>query len=159
MSCGCSSYPNCDCPENGRGLDQYIAAGSGAQSASGSDCGCPGFSMSDDVNPNYQTCTVCNGDKSDPCNVWYVNGVCKLDQLTYCQVWAVLERVPRAKADLLKITTDPTLISLANDSRLVSDEIESDQAAADMINKGKGTGAGTLPFYTVLRGNTDGSIT
>jgi hypothetical protein len=120
-------------------------------------CGC-GFSMTDDVNPIYQVCSVCDGDKSDPCNVWYVNGVCKLDQLTYDQVWAVLERVPRAKADLMKITTDPTLLSLARDAKLVSDEIESDEAASDLINKGRGSGAGTLPYYTLIKGNSDGSI-
>jgi hypothetical protein len=114
--------------------------------------------MTDDVNPNYQTCTVCDGDKSDPNNVWFVNGVCKLDQLTYDQVWMVLQRVPRAKADLQKITKDPTLLSLANDARLISDPLDDDKAAADLINKGRGTGAGTLPYYTVLRGNTDGSI-
>jgi len=130
MSCGCPTAPACGCD----------------------------FSMSDNVNDNYQYCTVCDGDKSDSCNIWYVDGVCKLDQLTYDQVWLILERIPRAKQDLLNITTDPTLRSLANDSHLISDEIESDKAASDLINKGRGTGAGTLPFYTVIRGNSDGSI-
>lgn len=130
MSCGCPNAPVCGCS----------------------------ITMTDDVNPNYQTCTVCDGDKSDPCNVWYVNGICKLDQLTYDQVWCVLERVPRAKTDLMKITKDPTLLSLARDSILVSDDIECDKAASDLINKGRAPGAGTLPYYTLFRGNSDGSI-
>lgn len=120
-------------------------------------CGCD-FCMSDDVNPHYQTCTVCDGDKSDPCNIWYVNGICKLDQLTYDQVWCVLIRVPRAKADLMKITTDPVLLSLARDSKLISSEQESNQIAADLINKGTSPNSSTLPYYKYFRGNTDGSI-
>ena len=131
MSCECPNPQVCDCA---------------------SLCSTKQFCMSDNVNDNYQTCTVCDGDKSDPCNVWYVNGICKLDQLTYDQVWCVLSRVPRAKEDLMKITTDPILLSLARDTRLVSDEIESDKAAADLINKGV-PGAGTLPYYTVFKGN------
>lgn len=136
MSCECYNAPICGCDTS---------------CSTGSIC------MSDNVNDNYQTCTVCDGDKSDPCNVWYVDGICKLDQLTYDQVWCVLSRVPRAKEDLMKITTDPVLLSLARDSRLVSDESDSDITASNLINKGV-PGAGTLPFYTVFKGNTDGSV-
>ncbi len=120
---------------------------------------CFEISMSDDVNPERGSgkCTVCDGDKTD--NIWFQPGPpgfpgrCILDELTFEQVYYVLQRVPQAKPDLLRITSDPVLIQLANDSRLVTDEIESNQKAADMINK-----QGTLPFYTLMRGVIDGSI-
>ena len=120
---------------------------------------CRDIDMNGNVNNDYQHCTVCTGDKTGP-NVWYVKGVCKLDQLTYSQVYMVLQRIPSAKADLLKITKDPYLVALANDSKLVSDDLDSDKIAADLINKGdpSGRGANTLPYYTLIGGNTDGSI-
>ncbi len=112
--------------------------------------------MSDAVNLDPNNCTVCDGDTTD--NIWFqlrapgFPGKCKLDDLTYEQVHAVLERVPQARAHLLKITSDPVLIRLANTTRLRVAEIESNKAATDRIN------ANTLPYYTVLRGNTDGSV-
>lgn len=113
--------------------------------------------MSDDVNPEKGKCTVCDGDRTD--NIWFEPGPpgfpgrCILDELTFEQVYYVLQRVPQAKPDLLRITSDPVLIQLANDSRLITDEIESGQKATDLINR-----QGTLPFYTLMRGNLDGSI-
>jgi hypothetical protein len=71
----------------------------------------------------------------------------------------VLQRVPRARADLLKITKDPILLELATYSKLIVDPLDDDKKAADLINKGRGTGAGTLPYYTLLGGNIDGSVT
>lgn len=106
------------------------------------------FELSDNVNDNYQTCTVCTGDKTD--NVWYVNGQCRLDQLTYDQVHYILQKNPKAKGDLLRITNDPNLIRLANETRPINQEQLDDQRAAKLIN------GNTLPFYTVLRGNLDG---
>lgn len=136
---------------------------------SGSNCGCPdsppgsrnfetgqitpesdpenflvSVDMAEDVNPNYQKCTVCTGDISN--SIWYVNGQCKLDQMTYDVVWGVLQRVPGAKADLLRITSNPTLIFLANESELLTPVLEQDAYAAKRIN------ANTLPYYTVFRG-------
>ena len=108
------------------------------------------FKMEDDVNPNYQTCTVCNGDTTN--NVWFAGGKCKLDQLTFEQVYFVLQKNPKAKADLLRITTDPTLIQLANETRPINQDAIDDRRAEKIIN------GNTLPFYTVLRGNTDGSV-
>lgn len=102
------------------------------------------------VNPNYQCCTVCNGDKQN--NIWFVNGQCRLDQLSYEQVYRILEMNPRAKKDLLRITTDPTLIDLANTVKLMQPDSTDNDVAADLVNKN------TLPFYTQFKGNIDGSI-
>lgn len=109
-----------------------------------------GFSLDDDVNPCYQTCTVCTGDKAN--NIWYVNGQCRLDQLTYAQVYYILQKVPRAKEDLIRITNDPNLIRLANETKPINQDEIDDRRAEKLIN------GNTLPFYTVLRGNTDGSV-
>lgn len=108
------------------------------------------FEMCDRVNENYQKCSVCTGDKTD--NVWYVNGQCRLDQLTYDEVAYVLAKNPKSRGDLLRITNDPRLIRLANEVRPANQEQIDDQRAAKLIN------SNTLPFYNVLRGNLDGSI-
>lgn len=132
--CGCTSCLNCGCDPCGCGM---------------------GVHMLDAVNLNPNDCTVCNGDTSD--NIWFrpgppgYPGKCKLDLLTYDQVHAVLSRVPCAKDHLLRITSDPCLIRLANTTRLRVAEIESNKMATDRIN------ANTLPYYTVLRGNVDGT--
>jgi hypothetical protein len=111
--------------------------------------------MCDAVNLNHNHCTVCNGDTE--CNIWFEPGPpghagkCKLDLMTYEQVHAVLSRYPCAKAHLLRITSDPCLIRLANTTKLRMAEIESNKMCTDRIN------ANTLPYYTVLRGNTDGT--
>jgi hypothetical protein len=80
-------------------------------------------------------------------------GRCILDELTYEQVYLVLERYPFAKRDLLRITTDPNLVRLANTVKLMVNEHEADQIVMDKFN------ARTLPFYTLFRGNVDGTPT
>lgn len=107
--------------------------------------------IEDNVNDNYQTCTVCTGDTRD--NIFFVNGQCRLDQLTYGQVIVILKKIPGAADQLRRITSDPTLLRLADETtHLAKDEAE-EQAAHDRINKNN-----TLPFYTVFRGNTDGTV-
>lgn len=102
------------------------------------------------VNPNYQVCTVCCGDKTN--NIWFVNGQCRLDQLSYLQVYNILQSNRRAKPDLLRITNDPNLVTLANSTNLKVPEAEADKSVSDLVNKN------TIPFYTQFRGNIDGSI-
>lgn len=104
--------------------------------------------LEDPVNKDYNSCTVCTGDKSN--NIWFVNGKCKLDQLTYEQVQYILSRVPQAKKDLLRITTDPKLLDLANSTKPINQEALDDAAAVKRLHRN------TLPFYTVLRGNLNG---
>ncbi len=107
--------------------------------------------MSQPVNPGGQLgkCSVCTGDCCN--NVWIENGKCTLDNLTFDQVWFILGKNPRAKRDLLRITSDPQLIELANNTKLVVDELEDAKVPERLVNKN------TIPFYTVLRGNINGS--
>lgn len=72
--------------------------------------------------------------------------------MTYEQVYEVLQRVPTAKRDLLKITDDPILIQLAETTKLKVPP----QDAADQLQKKMNSR--TLPFYTVLKGNVGGGI-
>lgn len=96
--------------------------------------------------------TLCDGDCSK--NIWFVGGKCKLDQLTYDQVYFVLQRNPQAKNDLLRVTTDENLLLLAQRTPLISDEIENNVRPYKVINNP----AQTLPFYTLFRGNLNGNF-
>jgi len=108
------------------------------------------------VNPDPNHCTLCTGDKTD--NIFYQPGApgshgrCILDELTYEQVYLVLERTPKAKKDLLRITDDPILIAMANDSRVVEDPIDEDERMRKRLHRN------SLPLYSsVLNGNFDGT--
>ena len=104
------------------------------------------------LDPNF--CTVCDGDTSN--NIWFqpgppgYPGKCKLDLMTYGQVHRVLQRVPCAKRDLLRITTDQCLIRLANTTPLIVPPQEDNRVAQQRLLRN------SLPYYTVLRGNTGG---
>lgn len=121
------------------------------------DCGCPPIEdMSEDVNPDKNCCTKCTGDTK--CNIWFTlrapgfPGRCILDELTYDEVYDVLRRNPDAAKDLMRITNDPKLLSLAREVELVMTAQEEAEKAAKRLN------ANSLPFYTVLRGNGDGTV-
>jgi len=123
----------------------------------GSDCGCHTIEdMSVDVNPEKNCCTKCTGDTE--CNIWFTlrapgfPGRCILDELTYDQVYDVLLRNPNAARDLQRITNDPKLLSLAREVKLIAPDQQDAEAAAKRLN------ANSLPFYTVLRGNSDGTV-
>jgi len=111
--------------------------------------------FSDSCNPTPE-CTLCTGDKTD--NIFFVPrapgypGRCILDEMTYEQVYEVLRRVPKAKADLIRITSDPTLLQLAQTTQLVQcPQIEADRVQR-RLNRN------TLPFYTLFRGNIGGDV-
>lgn len=119
-------------------------------------CGCVGeINPDDDVNPG-RGCTVCTGDVTN--NVWFVArapgfaGRCILDELTFDQVAHVLSKNPRAKADLLRITTDPRLVRLANEAKLVETDQTADERFARKLN------SDILPHYTVTRGKLNGDF-
>jgi hypothetical protein len=111
----------------------------------------------DPVNPNPGQCTLCTGDTRD--NIFFTPrapgfaGRCILDEMTYEQVELVLLRSPRAKGDLLRITSNPTLVTMARNSRLV------ENPADDNENMRKRLHANSLPFYTLFKGNQDGTPT
>ncbi len=112
------------------------------------------------INPCYQSCTVCTGNHFE--NIFWRMGApgfpgqCILDQMTYDQLYAVIQRVPIAREHLERITSDPKILRFARETPTLISEQEDDNRAADMINKGGSTGANTLPFYTSLRGNPFG---
>ncbi len=109
-----------------------------------------------DVNPDKNTCTVCSLNTQD--NIWFVPrapgfpGRCILDELTYADVYWVLMKNPKAAEDLKKITEDPTLLKLANEVKLVEYPMKDSDEVQKRLN------ANSIPFYTVLRGNSDGTI-
>src|SRR5574343_1539119 len=102
-TCGQSSC-NCSCVKCGCTPCDCFCIACNARPC---DCGMKVI-MSDAVNLNPSECTVMDGDTRN--NIWYepsapgFPGKCKLDLMTYEQVYAVLVRVPCAKADLLRIT-------------------------------------------------------
>lgn len=108
------------------------------------------------VNPDATKCTLCTGDKTN--NIFYVPRAagypwrCVLDELTYEQVASVIQRVPGAKEDLMRITDDPILLAMARDLELVESPIEENERMRKRLH------ANSLPMYTVLKGNIDGSI-
>ena len=124
-------------------------------------CGEGHFRMENNVNPDKNCCTLCTGDTH--LNIWHQPpppgfhgpGRCILDELTFAEVYTVLIRNPSAKKDLLRITHDIDLITLANNSALIQDPLDADSRATNLINKGPNS----LPIYTLFHGNTDGSIT
>ena len=123
-------------------------------------CGEGRLQLSNNVNEFRGKCTVCTREVHN--NIWHQPppfyfkgpGRCILDELTFGEVYNVLQKNPDAKKDLLRITTDPDLIALANHSALIQDPIESDLRATNLINKGPNS----LPIYSLFYGNSDGSI-
>lgn len=111
---------------------------------------CPCLNMGDDVNPDPHGCTVCTGDTKE--NIFFVEGRCKLDQMTYDQVYFLLQRVPRAKDDLVRITRDPTLLLLARDARPSNQDDIDSRRMEKLIN------GNSIPLYTALKGNPTGNI-
>ena len=127
MSCGCQTDP-CSCAE----LDPICA-------------------------PN--PATRCNLYVQGTDNVWVergcspndVNapGVCALDTLCDEQIIYILERDEKARADLLKVTTDPHLIELANTvPRLPT--VEQADVEQSLVNQPNNSGS--IPFYAIFRG-------
>jgi hypothetical protein len=112
--------------------------------------------MSDPVNPYPSTQTVCNGDNTN--NMFWRPGAegfpgqCILDEMTYGQVFAVLQRHPKAAEHLLRITDDETLVAMANTVPLIESEIVSNQKVVDRLNANT-----TTRYYTLFRGNIDGT--
>jgi hypothetical protein len=72
-----------------------------------------------------------------------------LDTMTDQQVIYVLERDEEARADLLKVTSDPHLLELARTvPRLPTVErMDAEQAQYNQPNN-----PGSIPFYAVFRG-------
>jgi hypothetical protein len=109
------------------------------------------MNMDDNCNPDASK-SLCDGDCSN--NMWFIQGKCRLDQLTYDQVTFILQRNPHAKNDLLRVTTDECLRRMALEIPLVQSQIQQDQRPYNVINNPKNT----LPFYKLFRGNLNGGF-
>jgi hypothetical protein len=110
------------------------------------------INLCDPCNQNENKVSLCTKPAS-PGNVWIENGYCTLDKITYEVVIHVLSHIHRAANDLREITDDPMLLELANKIGIVRDEKEDNDILRERIS-----GRNTLHFYTVLRGNIDGSV-
>ena len=96
--------------------------------------------------------TLCDGDRVN--NVWVEGadedgegGVCLLDTMTEAQVVGVLEVDERARADLRRVTTDLSVLALADSVPRLSTDVEGDKLQSDLNRN-----ADSIPFYSVFRG-------
>lgn len=101
--------------------------------------------MSDPNNCDGPPPTLCDGDTTN--NAWIEDGVCMLDNLCKDQVVYIIQRNPKARDDLKRVTTCQELINLLNLVPLLSGEQE-DDAQQSRFNTGD-----CLPQYTIFRGN------
>ena len=91
--------------------------------------------------------TLCDLDTSD--NEWFESGVCLLDSMSRDQVIFTLQKNPKARLDLKRVTSCIDLHELLDQVPLLQVEQEDDHLQK-VFNQGD-----CLPFYTVLRGNTN----
>lgn len=90
--------------------------------------------------------TLCDADTTN--NEWFTGGVCLLDQMTPSQVTFVLQKNPKAREDLKRVTTCTELHELVDSVPLLDTKEEEDKLQSSMNNN-----ANSLPFYTLFRGN------
>lgn len=98
--------------------------------------------------------SYCNGDRRN--NMWVEggdpsigSGVCLLDTMSEAQVIYTLQHNPRAAADLVKVTTDENLHTLAATVPLLSTKNETDEEQRELNRHDE---AGSIPFYAIFRG-------
>lgn len=99
--------------------------------------------------------TKCDRDTLN--NVWLEKGtggencagICLLDTLTPAQVIDIVERDPKARADLLRVTSDPTLLDIARHTKPLPTAEEAD-LQQKWVNKDEAPAS--IPFYALFRG-------
>jgi len=99
----------------------------------------------------------CNGDRKN--NVWVERGpgandgncigICLLDTMTEDQVIFAVERDDRARADLLRVTTDARLLQIARETPRLPVTEEADNIQTRM---NRNHAAASTPFYSIFRG-------
>ncbi len=127
MACSCNKNP-CLCPGT-------LPAG----------CGRPG-SKCDLYRPGDKNVWVERGTSSADVNA---PGVCMLDTMTEAQVIYVIERDEKARADLLKVTSDTRLRELAQTIARLPTVQEDDKLQTDM---NRNHASASNPFYALFRG-------
>jgi len=91
--------------------------------------------------------TLCDGDTSNNC--WIEDGVCMLDNLRKDQVVFIIERNPKARDDLQRVTTCIEILNLLTSVPLLPAKQDDDQQMT-RFNTGD-----CLPQYTIFRGNNN----
>lgn len=91
--------------------------------------------------------TLCDGDTTN--NEWVDGGICMLDNMSLDQVVYSLQRNPKARDDLRRVTTCQELHDLIDQVPLLSAKSEEEQVQS-ALNTGD-----CLPQYTIFRGNTN----
>jgi len=98
--------------------------------------------------------TYCDRDRVD--NVWVeganvegAGGICLLDTMTEPQIVGVLKVDERARADLLRVTSNQDLIDLANTVEPLPQDTEEERLQATMNANDKPE---SIPFYAIFRG-------
>lgn len=92
------------------------------------------------------TVTYCTGDWND--NVWTEGASCLLDTYSVDDIIYVLQRNPKARDDLRRITSDPDLLALLDSTPMIganSDVRNLEISARDPIF-----------LYSIFRGNPPG---
>jgi hypothetical protein len=94
--------------------------------------------------------TACDRDRKN--NVWVEGadadgngGICLLDNLCEQQIVDIIQRDEVARVDLIRVSTNPELHKLAVTVPRLPGHNEGDKLQQEMNQ-------GTLPFYTVFRG-------
>ncbi len=111
--------------------------------------------------PRRVSTTKCNADTKD--NVWVERGpnpgdelrigICLLDTVSEDQVIYIVQHDQRARADLLRVTTDARMLEIARTvPRLPTVEL-ADEEQKD-INRA--TTAASIPFYAIFQGRPPG---
>lgn len=90
--------------------------------------------------------TLCDGDTTN--NEWFESGICMLDSMCKEQVINVLQRNPKARDDLKRVTSCQELHDLVDAVPLLSG-VNEDDAMQVRLNS-----TDCLPQYTIFRGNT-----
>ena len=116
-------------------------------------CQCPSEPV-DPIDPcTPKPCTKC--DREWYGNVWVERGdpsavgICMLDTMTEEQVIHVLERDDKARADLLRVTSDPRLLELA---RIIPRLPETEEMDRDQTQGNRNSTPASTPFYALFRG-------
>ena len=98
--------------------------------------------------------TLCNRDRKN--NVWVEGadengegGICLLDTIDQSQLVYVLQRDPKAREDLRRVTDDVSLINLADTVPELPKTNEGDDLQKEVNANDK---AGSIPFYSIFRG-------
>jgi len=113
---------------------------------------CDQDSPDDDTGPT----TYCDRDRTH--NSWILSdseapetgegGICLLDTLSECQVVNSLQRDEKARADLLRVTSNEYLLNLARTVPRLSTERPGDKLQTETNKNSE-----SIPFYSQFRGN------